>query len=70
MNVLIEQKGVSGNDLHDIIKAIPTGEPKAEEPADKPAKKLRIDNLEIEKFLIVQGNFGKFIDVERGNYVL
>jgi hypothetical protein len=47
VNIVIEQKGVSGNNLHDIIKAIPKGEPKAEEPAEKPGKKLRIDNLEI-----------------------
>lgn len=47
IDVVIEQKGVSGNSLHDIIKAIPKGEPTAEEPAEKPGKKLRIDNLEI-----------------------
>ncbi|UCC22041.1 MAG: AsmA family protein [Planctomycetota bacterium] len=47
VNVVIEQKGVSGNNLHDIIKAIPKAEPEAEQPAEKPGKKLRIDNLEI-----------------------
>jgi hypothetical protein len=49
MNVVIEQKSVTGNNLRDIIKDIPTGEPKEEEePAtEKPGKTLRIDNLEI-----------------------
>ncbi len=47
LNVVIEQKSVTGNNLRDIIKAIPTGEPKAEEPGEKPSKRLRIDNLEI-----------------------
>jgi len=49
VNVVIEQKGLSNN-LQDIIKALPKGEPaepeEAEEPK-KPAKKLHIDNLEI-----------------------
>jgi hypothetical protein len=48
VNVVIEQKGVSGNNLQDIIKAMPKGEPKGEEPVEKPGRKLRIDNLEIE----------------------
>ena len=48
LNVVIEQKSVTGNNLRDIIKAIPTGEPKEEEePTTEPAKKLVIDNLEI-----------------------
>jgi len=46
IDLVIEQKALSNN-LHDIIKAIPSGEPKAEEETKKPAKKLRIDNLEI-----------------------
>jgi hypothetical protein len=48
MNVVIEQKSVTGNNLSDIIKAIPTGEPKEEGPTtEQPSKTLRIDNLEI-----------------------
>lgn len=47
VNLVLEQKGITGNNLQDIIKAIPRGEPKAEDEAKKPAKKLHIDNLEI-----------------------
>ena len=46
VNVVIEQKGLSNN-LQDIIKALPKGEPAPEDATDKPAKKLHIDNLEI-----------------------
>ncbi len=49
VDVVIEQKGFSNN-LQDIIKALPKGETEpaeAEEPTEKPAKKLHIDNLEI-----------------------
>ena len=47
VNLVLEQKGITGNNLQDIIKAIPRGEPKAEAEAKKPGKKLHIDNLEI-----------------------
>ncbi len=47
VNVVLEQKGVTSNNLQDIIKAIPQGKPKPEKAAEKPAKKLHIDNLEI-----------------------
>jgi hypothetical protein len=48
MSVVIEQKSITGNNLNDIIKAIPTAEPKeAEEPTAEATKKLVIDNLEI-----------------------
>jgi len=46
VNVVLEQKGVTSNNLQDIIKAIP----KSEEPEDKTkktAKKLHIDKLEL-----------------------
>jgi len=46
IDLVIEQKALSNN-LQDIIKAIPSGEPKAEEETKKLGKKLRIDNLEI-----------------------
>ena len=46
IDLVIEQKALSNN-LQDIIKAIPSGEPKAEEETKEPGKKLRIDNLEI-----------------------
>ena len=47
IDLVIEQKDITKNNLNDIIKAIPKGEPKTEEPGEKPAKTLRIDNLEI-----------------------
>jgi hypothetical protein len=51
INVVLEQRGVSGNNLQDVIKAIPTSEPKpkeeAKEEVEGPGKKLQIDNLEI-----------------------
>ena len=49
VNVVLEQKGVTGNNLQDIIKAIPKSEAEAEvkEKEDKPAKKLHIDKLEL-----------------------
>ena len=46
IDLVIEQKALSNN-LQDIIKAIPSDEPKAEEETKEPGKKLRIDNLEI-----------------------
>ncbi len=47
VNVVLEQKGVTNNNLQDIIKAIPEGEAEPEDVTEKPAKKLHIDNLEI-----------------------
>jgi len=44
--VVLEQKGVTGNNLQDIIKAIPAG-PKTEAGAQPSGKKLHIDNLEL-----------------------
>ena len=46
VNVVLEQRGVTSNNLQDIIKAIP----KSEEPEDKTkkaGKKLHIDKLEL-----------------------
>ena len=48
INVVLEQRGISSNNLHDVIKAIPKTEPKPDEPTAQPAgKKLRVDELEI-----------------------
>ncbi len=47
VNIVLEQKGVTSNNLQDIIKAIPQGKGKPKEAGEKPAKKLHIDNLEI-----------------------
>ncbi|MHC4790308.1 MAG: DUF748 domain-containing protein [Planctomycetota bacterium] len=44
INLVLEQKGLTDNNLNDVMKNIPSG-PKAE--PKKPGKKLHIDNLEI-----------------------
>lgn len=44
MNVVLEQRGVSGNNLQDIIKALPDKEKQESGPG---GKKLHIDSLEI-----------------------
>jgi len=44
MEVTLEQRGVSGNNLQDVIKSIPSKDKQASEPS---GKKLHIDNLEI-----------------------
>jgi len=44
MNVVLEQRGVSGNNLQDIIKELPERDEQQAEPG---GKKLHIDNLEI-----------------------
>jgi hypothetical protein len=44
VNLTIEQKGISSNNLQEIISALPAGEKKASEPS---GKKLLINNLEI-----------------------
>lgn len=47
INLVLEQKDLTRNNLSEIIKAIPKGEPKPGQPGEKPAKTLRINNLEI-----------------------
>jgi len=44
MEVTLEQRGVSGNNLQDVIKSTPSKDKQASEPS---GKKLHIDNLEI-----------------------
>ena len=44
--VVLEQRGVSGNNLQDVLKSIPTS-PKSQEPAQPSGKKLHIDTLEL-----------------------
>lgn len=46
VDVVLEQRGISGNNLQDVIKAIPSG-PEAEGEPEAAGKKLHIDNLEI-----------------------
>jgi hypothetical protein len=43
MNVVLEQRGVSGNNLQDIIKQLPA----KDEASEASGKKLHVDNLEI-----------------------
>ena len=44
VNVVLEQRGVTSNNLQDIMKSLPV---KEKEPAETGGKKLHIDNLEI-----------------------
>ena len=46
VTVVLEQRGISGNNLQDVIKAIPSG-PEAQGEPEAAGKKLHIDNLEI-----------------------
>ena len=50
LNVVLEQRGVTSNNLQDIMKSLPTKEKESAEPAEPTepgGKKLHIDNLEI-----------------------
>ncbi len=51
ITVVVEQRGLTGSNLQDVIDAIPKGRdrpgPTAEDETKKPAKKLHIDTLEI-----------------------
>jgi len=42
--IVLEQRGISGNNLQDIIKQLPE---KQDQPSESPGKKLHIDTLEI-----------------------
>ena len=44
VSVVLEQKGITSNNLQDILKSLPA---KDKEPAEPGGKKLHIDNLEI-----------------------
>jgi hypothetical protein len=44
LNIVLEQRGISGNNLQDIMKALPAREA---EPSEPGGKKLHIDTLEI-----------------------
>lgn len=44
LNIVLEQRGISGNNLQDIMKALPA---KEAEPSEPGGKKLHIDTLEI-----------------------
>lgn len=46
VNIFLEQRGISGNNLQDVVKTVSDGR-KAEGKSEKGGKKLHIDNLEI-----------------------
>jgi len=46
VNVVLEQRGISGNNLQDVIKTISSGQKDKDKP-ETSGKKLHIDNLEI-----------------------
>ena len=54
LEVTLEQKGLTSNNLQDIIKALPKSdkEPEPEEKTNKPSKKLHIDKLEISNVVV------------------
>jgi hypothetical protein len=47
VNVVLEQKGITSNNLQDILKSLPAKDKEPAEPAEPGGKKLHIDNLEI-----------------------
>ena len=51
VDVVLEQRGVSGNNLQDIIKAIPKSE-EADDKTKKSSKKLHIEKLELNNITV------------------
>jgi hypothetical protein len=51
VNVVLEQRGISGNNLQDVIKTIPSGQKDKDKP-ETSGKKLHIDNLEISNIIV------------------
>lgn len=49
LNLVLEQRGVSSNNLQDIIKSIPAKEEETKEPS---GRKLHIDTLEISEIMV------------------
>ena len=47
VNLTMEQRGISGNNLQDVINALPSGETKAAPQQQPGGKKLVVNNLEI-----------------------
>lgn len=54
LEVTLEQKGVTSNNLQDIIKALPKSDEESElkDETSKPSKKLHIDKLEIRNVIV------------------
>jgi len=51
VNVVLEQRGISGNNLQDVIKTISSGQKDKDKP-ETSGKKLHIDNLEISNIIV------------------
>lgn len=49
LDMILEQRGISSNNLQDVIKSIPSGDEEAAEPS---GKKLHIDSLEITNLMV------------------
>ncbi|MHC4436651.1 MAG: DUF748 domain-containing protein [Planctomycetota bacterium] len=47
VSVVLEQRGVTSNNLQDIMKSLPAKDKEPAEPSEPGGKKLHIDNLEI-----------------------
>ncbi len=47
VSVVLEQRGITSNNLQDIMKSLPAKDTEPAEPAEPAGKKLHIDNLEI-----------------------
>ena len=53
VNVVLEQKGVTSNNIEDIINSIPkSDEPEPKDETQKASKKLHIDNLELTNIVV------------------
>ena len=52
VNVVLEQKGVTSNNLQDVINSIPKGTEEPQDETKKASKKLRIDKLEITNVVV------------------
>lgn len=51
LNIFLEQRGVSGNNLHDVTKAV-SARRKAEGKSEKRGKKLYVNNIEITDVIV------------------
>jgi hypothetical protein len=49
LDMILEQRGISSNNLQDVIKSIPSA---GTEPSEPSGKKLHIDNLEITNLMV------------------
>ena len=52
VNVVLEQRGVTSNNIQDIIKGLPKSESKPKDETKKSGKKLHIDKLELKNITV------------------